>query len=274
LTPPGGAGAPSPSAPFVEAKGLVREFAGVAAVDGIDLALPAGAFLVIFGPNGAGKTSLLRMLAGGMRPTRGEVWLAIERPDADPGRPPRRERIGPGSAEGRERIGVLSHQTFLYSHLTARENLRFFGRLYGLTDLAERVSQRLEQVGLTTRADDRVQTFSRGMRQRLGLARTLLHDPELVLLDEPYTGLDAHAAAVLRGILEALHDGRRTVVLVTHNITQGLEIADRAAIQVRGRFAWEGSTTDVRPHEFEVFYQDTVDRVEGGLAPAPDRKRA
>jgi heme exporter protein A len=257
--------------PLLEARGLVREFAGVAAVDGIDLALPAGAFLTIFGPNGAGKTSLLRMLAGGLRPTRGEVRLAGS-PDAAGIRA--LERLEPGSAQGRERIGVLSHQTYLYGHLTARENLRFYGRLYGLSDLDTRVPARLEQVGLQGRADDRVQTFSRGMRQRLGLARTLLHDPELVLLDEPYTGLDAHAAAVLRGVLEALHDGRRTVVLVTHNLTQGLEIADRAAIQVRGRFAWEGRTSDVRVHEFEVFYQETVGRVEGGLATAPARRPA
>jgi heme exporter protein A len=246
---------------LLEARGLVREFGGLAAVDGIDLALPAGAFLVVFGPNGAGKTSLLRMLAGGLRPTRGEVWLGGK-------------RLVPGSPQGRERIGVLSHQTYLYAHLTARENLRFYGRLYGLSELDARVSARLEQVGLLERAHDRVQGFSRGMRQRLALARTLLHDPELVLLDEPYTGLDAHAAAVLRGVLQALHDGRRTIVLVTHNLTQGLEIADRAAIQVRGRFAWEGRTSDVRVHDFEVFYQETVDRVEGGLAAAPSRRPA
>ena len=239
----------------------MREYAGVAAVDGIDLALPAGAFLTIFGPNGAGKTSLLRMLAGALRPTRGEVRLA--------GKP-----LAPGSPEGRERIGVLSHQTYLYAHLSARENLRFYGRLYGLSGLDDRVDARLDQVGLKTRADDRVQGFSRGMRQRLGLARTLLHDPELVLLDEPYTGLDPHAAAVLRGVLEALHDGRRTVVLVTHNLTQGLEIADRAAIQVRGRFVWEGMTRDVRVHEFEILYQETVDRVEGGIAATTEKRRA
>ena len=241
--------------PLLEARGLVREYSGLAAVDGIDLALPAGAFLVVFGPNGAGKTSLLRMLAGGLRPTRGEVLLG--------GVP-----LQPGSPRGRERIGVLSHQTYLYGHLTARENLRFYGRLYGLAQLDDRVDAGLAQVGLRARAGDCVQTFSRGMRQRLGLARTLLHDPELVLLDEPYTGLDAHAAAVLREVLTALHDGRRTVVLVTHNLTQGLELADRAAIQVRGRFAWEGRTSSVRAHEFEVFYQETVDRVEGGLSGA------
>jgi heme exporter protein A len=248
--------APPPDAQaLLEARGLVKEFAGLAAVDGIDLMLPPGGFLTVFGPNGAGKTSLLKLLAGSMRPTRGEVRVA--------GR-----RLEPGSTAGRERIGVLSHQTFLYGHLTARENLRLFGTLYGLGDLEARVAERLGEVGLLERADDRVKTFSRGMRQRIGLARTLLHDPDVVLLDEPYTGLDVHASAVLRRVLEALHDGRRTVVLVTHNLTQGLELADRAAIQVRGRFAWEGPADTVPARDFEVFYQETVERVETGGSPA------
>src|SRR5690606_29352828 len=133
-----------------------------------------------------------------------------------------------------------------------------YATLYRLTDAGDRVDARLREVGLLERANDRVKTFSRGMRQRIGLARTLLHDPDLVLLDEPYTGLDAHASAVLRRVLEALRDGRRTVVLVTHNITQGLELADRAAIQVRGRFAWEGAAQPAAAREFEAFYQDTV----------------
>jgi heme exporter protein A len=246
VTFPGEAQAP----PLLDARGLVREFAGIAAVDGIDVSLAPGGFLVVFGPNGAGKTSLLRMLGGGLRPTRGEVWLGGGRIEA-------------GSPRGRERIGVLSHQTFLYGHLTARENLRFYGRLFGLSDLDQRVECRLGEVGLLERADDLATTFSRGMRQRLGLARTLLHDPDLVLLDEPYTGLDHHAAAVLRTVLETLRDGRRTVILVTHNLTQGLEMADRVAIQVRGRFAWEGRSTDVVARDFEVLYQETVDRIEG-----------
>ncbi len=244
-----------PQVAMLEARGLVREFGGLAAVDGIDITLPPGGFLVVFGPNGAGKTSLLKLLAGSLRPTRGEVRVAGE-------------TLVPGSPAGRERIGVLSHQTFLYEQLTARENLRFYATLYGLADGQARVVERLREVGLLERADDRVKTFSRGMRQRLGLARTLLHDPDLVLLDEPYTGLDAHASAVLRRVLEALRDGRRTVVLVTHNLAQGLELADRAAIQVRGRFAWEGAAGAMPLRDFDAFYQETVERVETGV-PTP-----
>ena len=244
-----------PQAAMLEARGLVREFGGLAAVDGIDITLPPGGFLVVFGPNGAGKTSLLKLLAGSLRPTRGEVRVAGE-------------PLVPGSPAGRERIGVLSHQTFLYEQLTARENLRLYATLYGLADGQARAVERLREVGLLERADDRVKTFSRGMRQRLGLARTLLHDPDLVLLDEPYTGLDAHASAVLRRVLEALRDGRRTVVLVTHNLAQGLELADRAVIQVRGRFAWEGAAGAMPLRDFDAFYQETVERVETGV-PTP-----
>jgi heme exporter protein A len=220
----------------------------VLAVDAIDLDLREGDFLTIFGPNGAGKTTLLGLLGGRLKPSGGEVRVGGE-------------PLSFGETAWRSRIGVLSHQSFLYAHLTLAENLRFFGRLFGLRDLDDRIPRRLEQVGLRDRADFLVRQLSHGMRQRAALARALLHDPELVLLDEPYTGLDPHAAAVLRGVLAALKDGRRSVVMVTHNLTQGLELADRVAIQVRGRFAWEGSRGEVDADSFERFYHHVV---EGG----------
>ena len=145
------------------------------------------------------------------RPSAGEVVL-------------RGVRLQTGDPEWHRRIGVLSHQSFLYGHLTLEENLRFFGRLFGFRDLSARIPERLEQVGLAERANSQARTLSRGMRQRLALARTLLHDPDFVLLDEPYTGLDAHAAAVLRQVLASLKDGHRTVILVTHNLSQGARV--------------------------------------------------
>lgn len=232
--------------PVLSARGLTREFGAVMAVDGIDLDLQAGDFLTIFGPNGAGKTSLLSLLGGRLRPTRGEVRVGGERLDF-------------GETAWRSRIGVLSHQSFLYAHLTVAENLRFFGKLFGLRDLDERIPRRLEQVGLLDRADFLTRQLSHGMRQRAALARALLHDPELVLLDEPYTGLDPHAASVLRGVLSSLKDGHRTVVMVTHNLTQGLELANRIAIQVRGRFAWEGRRGEVDADAFEHLYHLVVE---------------
>ena len=128
-----------------------------------------------------------------------------------------------------------------------------------MKDLETRVPERLEQVGLSDRADFLARQLSHGMRQRAALARALLHDPELVLLDEPYTGLDPYAAAVLRGVLSSLKDGQRTVVMVTHNLTQGLELANRVAIQVRGRFAWEGTRDEIDADAFEHFYHRVVE---------------
>jgi heme exporter protein A len=205
--------------------------------------------MTVFGPNGAGKTTLLNVLSGGLKPSEGEVFL-------------KGMLLRTGDPEWHRRVGVLSHQSFLYGHLTLEENLRFYGRLFGLGDLPRRIPERLEQVGLLRRAKSRTRTLSRGMRQRLALARTLLHDPEFVLLDEPYTGLDAHAAAVLREVLASLKDGHRTVILVTHNISEGLELADRVAIQARGRFIFLGDRREVDAETFEQVYRERVEGVE------------
>jgi heme exporter protein A len=211
----------------------------------VDFSLCAGEFLTLFGPNGAGKSTLLRLLAGAIRPTAGEVRIGGTALDY-------------GEADWRRRIGVLSHQSYLYGQLTAVENLRLYARLYNLPDREARVAEMLAEVGLTERGSDLVRSFSRGMQQRLALARTLLHDPEIVLLDEPYTGLDAHAAGMLRGVLARLKDGRRTVVLVTHNLSQGLEMADRVAVQVAGRWVSDEPRSTVDAAGFERLYTERV----------------
>jgi heme exporter protein A len=231
--------------PLMQALDLVREYGAHKAVDGVSLSVQSGRVLAIFGPNGAGKTTLLKMLAGGLKPTSGEVrigGLPIHSLDRD----------------WRSRIGVVSHQSFLYGHLSVMENLRFYGRLYGLTDLKERIPLRLEEVGLADRSQSLVMSLSRGLRQRVALARALLHDPDVVLLDEPFTGLDAHAAEVLRSRLRVLKDGRRAVVLVTHNLTEGIQMADDVVIQVRGRFVAELTRSEI-PEKFQAFYRETVD---------------
>jgi heme exporter protein A len=156
-------------------------------------------------------------------------------------------------------VGILSHRGFLYGRLTAEENLRFYGRLFGLRDLDERVPERLERVGLANRAAFQARQLSHGMRQRLALARALLHDPDVVLLDEPYTGLDPSAAALLRGVLTELRDGHRTVVMVTHNLTEGLELATRVAIQVAGRFAWTAEKREIDETDFGRRYHRVVE---------------
>ena len=235
----------------LEAEGLSRSFGAHRAVDAVSFGLAAGEVLSLLGPNGAGKTTLLRLLSGALRPTEGVVRLGGEALDTR-------------SPEWQSRVGVLSHQGFLYGHLTARENLAFYADLYDLDDSDARVEAGLVAVELASRAGDEVRTFSRGMRQRLALARTLLHDPDVVLLDEPYTGLDAQAAAVLRGVLEALRDGRRSVVLVTHNLTEGLELADRVAIQVRGRWVVDLPASDFEAGSIHDRYRAAVDNAGGG----------
>ncbi|HEY0020704.1 MAG TPA: heme ABC exporter ATP-binding protein CcmA [Longimicrobium sp.] len=240
-----GAPAVPASAPAVEARGVEKWYGPLPAVRGIDLALARGEFLTIFGPNGAGKSTLLRMLCGVVRPTRGTVRI-------------RGDEVW-GDDEGwRRRIGLLSHQTFLYPGLTAAENLDFYARLYALPDRRARIDEALRGVELTDRARDRVRTFSRGMQQRLALARTLLHDPEVVFLDEPYTGLDPHASAMLRSVLDRLKDGRRTVVLVTHNLSQGLEQADRVAVQVGGRWVSDERRGQIDAAGWERVYTERV----------------
>ena len=241
--------APPPS--LLEARELARAFGPVRAVDGISFSLELGELLVVLGPNGAGKTTLLGMLGGTLHPTEGEIRFRGELRDS-------------ASTSWRGELGVLSHRTFLYPALSARENLRFWGRIYGLTDLDERVEVRLSEVGLEPHGSRMVREFSRGMRQRLALARTLLHDPALVLLDEPFTGLDLHAAALLREVLERLRDGNRSVVLVTHQLLEGLSLADRVAIQARGRFAFLGARGELPQGEEERFYRERVALAEDG----------
>ena len=230
----------------LEAIELGRTFGGCRAVDGVSFQLDRGLLLAVFGPNGAGKSTLLRMLAGVLRPTSGQIRVAGEA-----ARVPDRE--------WRRRVGVVSHESFLHGHLTAEENLLFYGRLFGLQHLKERVREHVEAMGLREGAGVPVADLSRGFQQRVALARALLHDPEVVLLDEPYTGLDAHAAGLLREQLGSLKDGRRTVVLVTHNLRQGLELADRVAIQVRGRFVTVEERGQIDANGFGSLYRATVE---------------
>jgi len=203
---------------------LARSFGHVRALRGISFSLDRGDVLAIFGPNGAGKTTLLRLLAGVLRADRGEVRV-------------HGALLVRGDPAQRRRIGLISHASLCYDGLTAAENLEFYARLYGMDDPRGVAMRALEGVGLADRASSLAGTFSRGMVQRLAIARALLHEPDVVLLDEPFTGLDQRAAAALRGQLTRLARERRTVVLVTHNLDEGLELATHVAIQAAGRFA-------------------------------------
>ena len=239
-------------APVLEVRGLVKRFGHAAALRGLDLAIPAGELLAVFGPNGAGKTTLLRLLASLTRPTEGEILFR--------GRP-----VGEEPMALRRVLGYVSHESLLYDALSPRENLRFAGRLHGLADLDERVEEVLAQVELTDRGDQPVRELSRGLRQRASVARALLADPELVLLDEPFTGLDRQASGVLRRRLETLRERGRTVVLVTHDLGAGLQLADRVAILQRGRLVLDRPAEGLDAPEFERLYLAALG-VEGDAA--------
>lgn len=218
----------SGAAAVLEVAGLTKRFGHVRALRGVDFALGTGESLAVFGPNGAGKTTLLRILAGLLKPDSGAVRFGGE-------------LLVRGNAAQRRRVGLISHHSLLYDGLTAAENLVFHARLYSVAGPRAAAAGALAGVGLEARASDQVGTFSRGMVQRLAIARALLHDPDVMLLDEPFSGLDQGAAATLRELLGRLRAERRTMVLVTHNIDEGLELATHVAIQVAGRFVSLGS---------------------------------
>jgi heme exporter protein A len=207
--------------PLVSATGLVRRFGAVTALAGVDFEASAGELVLLLGPNGAGKTTLLRALAGLVRPLRGSVLVAGRDLLRDP--------------DGRRSVGFLSHQTLLYEDLTPRENLRFAATLHGLDDADRRIAAAIEAAGLAARSDVPVRGFSRGMLQRLALARAPLHAPAVLLLDEPFTGLDADAAVDLRRRVAARRDAGDAIVAVTHDPAELWSIADRVVVLRGGR---------------------------------------
>lgn len=230
---------------LIEISNLSRYFGPLPALEGIDLVVKKGEFLTIFGPNGAGKTTLIRILATLLRPSQGKVRIAGLDLTED-------------SEQLRYQIGVISHTTFLYDNLTARENLRFYGKMYNISNLNLRIDELIIQLGLKNRQDDLVRTFSRGMQQRLSIARALIHNPEILLFDEPYTGLDGYAAKILENLLTQLHTRERTIILTTHNLEQGLKSCQRVAVLVKGKIVYQEEAERIKPEEFEKTYFDLL----------------
>jgi len=244
MTPAGAGGA------VVETRGLVKRYGPLAALDGVDLRLEAGETVALLGANGAGKSTLLRLLATLTRPSAGTLRLF--------GRPVESATAG----LLRRRLGFLSHHTFLYDHLTGRENLLFYARLYGLPDPAEAARAALLQARLAERQDDRVATYSRGMQQRLALARVFLHAPEILLLDEPTTGLDRESAARLEERLRSERGAGRACLLATHDAPLAGRLATRVVALRSGRVVLDAAASEVDP-----------ERLDATLAPA-DRASA
>ncbi len=224
----------------IELEGLVRRYGERAALDDVSLTLPAGATLVVFGPNGAGKSTLLRVLATLLRPSAGTARVL--------GHDVRSE-----GWQVRGRIGFLGHDALLYGDLSARENLTYHARLHGLARPAERIEELLESVALTARGGDRVHTFSRGMVQRLAVCRAVLHDPEVLLLDEPRANLDP-AASELVDPLVGRASGR-TRVVTSHDPAGGLAEADLALGLRDGRAALLGEAGTVTAAQIGALYR-------------------
>lgn len=210
----------------IEIKSLTKSFSYVKALSGIDLNVDCGETLSVFGPNGAGKTTLLRILSTLIKTTSGVVKIG----DYD---------IKENSYEIRKNIGFLSHEKFLYSNLTALENLKFFSDLYGLNDSANLSIELLEKVGISNKKDELASKLSSGMKQRLSIARALINDPKILLFDEPFTGLDPKGMNLISSILNNLKSAGKTILLTTHNLALGLELGDRFVILNSGEIAYQ-----------------------------------
>ncbi len=211
---------------IVEVKSIEKSFGNVLALQGIDLRVAKGEFLTIIGPNGAGKTTLLKILSTLMKPSAGEGKVA--------GFSLKQEE-----ENLRRKIGMLSHYTFLYENLTAYENLKFYGSLYDVKNIEREIKRVIQEVGLEDRLHDTVRTFSRGMKQRVSIARCIIHNPLLLLLDEPYTGLDRWSGKRFTNILKRFHQGGKTIIMTTHNLSSSLELSDRIVILSSGKIVYE-----------------------------------
>jgi len=230
----------------IETQGLAKSFGHRLALKDIDLQVRCGETVGILGPNGAGKTTLIKVLATIMNPTSGNLLV-----DGLPAKD--------NAEEIRRKIGVVTHQTFLYGNLTAYENLEFYGRMYDVPAVKERIQQVLALVGMTHRSRERVGTLSRGMQQRLSLARAVLHNPTIMLLDEPETGLDQQAISMLWQRLPAEKGEKRTTILTTHNLERGLEICDSLLILNRGEIIYQTSNKANDVEELKRIYRQCLE---------------
>jgi heme exporter protein A len=239
---------------MLTATGLARAYGGRRAVDGVDLALEAGQALAIFGPNGAGKTTLLRLLAGLLRPTAGTVAIN--------GQPVR------GDTGARGHVGYISHASMMYPTLTALENVEFAAQLHGVPDARDAARRALALMRVEDRAGTQVRALSRGLQQRVSIARAVVHGPGVVLLDEPYTGLDTLGAAALTDMLGTLRSAGATLVMVTHHVSEGLELATTAAIMLAGRIVRQQPASGLDVAVYARQYREQVLQA-AGMAPAP-----
>jgi heme exporter protein A len=224
---------------------LVKRFGVKTVLRGLNFEVQAGEFVALLGPNGSGKTTLMRILSSLTRPTSGRINVAGH---TLPGQ----------SSEVRNSLGVVSHQPLLYGDLTAEENLLFFGRMYGVGGLKKRIDQVLELVGLLARRRDLVRTYSRGMQQRLAIGRAILHDPQVLLFDEPHTGLDQGACAMLDSLLQEVAGQGRTILMTSHDLSRVESLASRFDVLSRGMITASVRRNDLAGNGLSDFYRKSL----------------
>ena len=227
---------------MIEATHLIKRFGPKTVLRNLDFQVAQGEFVALLGPNGAGKTTFLRILSSLSRQTYGEVRIAGY-------------SLPQQAAAVRRRLGVVSHLPLLYGDLSAQENLMFYGRMYGVEHLDQRVAEVLGLVGLTSRRSDLVRTFSRGMQQRLAIGRAVLHDPEVLLLDEPHTGLDQDACEMLDTTLHQVAERGRTLVMTSHDLSRVSDLASRFDVLTRGRIQASVQKADLPSDGLLTFYR-------------------
>jgi heme exporter protein A len=228
---------------MIQIRNLVKAFGHRVVLRGIDLTINEGEFMTLMGANGAGKTTLLHIIATLSKPTAGEIAI-------------NGYRLQDSANQLRRFIGLVSHKTLLYDDLTAAQNLHFYARMYDVPEATHRVETVLTQVGLRSRQNDPVRTYSRGMQQRLAIARAILHNPPILLLDEPDTGLDQHASDMLGELLRAVDITHRTILMTTHNLERGLSLGNRVVILAKGKIVYDAlrqdtNVTDLRQRYYE-----------------------
>jgi heme exporter protein A len=230
---------------MIKVRRLIKRFGMKTILRGLDFDVQPGEFVALLGPNGSGKTTFLRILASLSHPSLGEVYIAGY-------------RLPHQAAAVRARLGVVSHLPLLYGDLTAEENLRFYGRMYGVLRLDERITTVLEMVGLEHRRRDLVRTFSRGMQQRLAIGRAVLHDPDVMLFDEPYTGLDQDASGMLDDVLRSVAAQGRTVVMTSHDLARAGNLATRFDILSHGVVAASATRKEIGKSDLLSFYKHAL----------------
>jgi heme exporter protein A len=231
---------------MIEVNKLVKRFGLKTVLRGVDFHVQPGEFVALLGPNGAGKTTFLRILASLSRPNLGDVRVAGY-------------SLPTQAAKVRAKLGVVSHLPLLYPDLTAEENLQFYARMYGLSNYQLRITEVLEMVGLESRRRDLVRTFSRGMQQRLAIGRGIIHDPDVILFDEPYTGLDQDACEMLDEVLRSVAAKGRTVVMTSHDLARAEDLATRFDILSRGVIAASAPREELKDTNLLAFYKHSLE---------------